>query len=533
MIRPETATLLEDLNKRETPPAAWPVVERLLAVGDPELLSEVRRRTEAGDFDTAGRAVVSLLSRLRGPDAEAALRALLPSRDLDTVADALRALAPYLSPTDGPMLSSFLEHADHSVRLAAIVASGHSKNRGLASAVAARLSAQSEEERMQAAIALGHLGEPAQSSSLAARLGKERGRTFTAFAAALEMLRAPDVVPTLVDVLRTAPREQVWDLTHALWSVSGVDVAVDARAEPEQVRRAWLKAAAGGDLTSAPAARVSKSRRDAAGLVTFDVLYGHGRIRIDFDKPAPGATWPRWNRSLFVGDRKVIEVGSTCGTCESLLRFVDWPGQEISALAQSLEDRSGRRDLPETVAAWTPLLCELRSGNYFAAELSFPIERIDSNRRHDSWFNRRRELRIDEDEPDASPAMDEADDACPAMTHYQGPRASEPPLYPVVLPLADPVALVRPTVDEYVRRIAEGDRPPVVAFAWIDDREVQSVWHERFLFLAVLNGHHRLEAYARAGVPARLLAFARIDDSWGPPEDPGRYLRESFAAWSR
>lgn len=533
MIRPETATLLEDLKKKDTPAAAWPVVERLLAAGDPELLTEVRRRTEAGDFETAGRAVVSLLSRLRGPDAEAALRALLPSRDLDTVADALRALAPYLSASDGPMLASLLEHADDSVRLAAIVAAGHSRNRGLSSAVAARLAAPSDEERMQAAIALGHLGDPAQASSLASRLTKERGRTFTAFAASLEMLRAPDVVPTLVDVLRAASREQVWDLVHALWSVSGVDVPVDARAEPEQVRSAWLDAGARGDLASPPAARVSALRRDAVGLVTFDVLYGHGRIRIDFDKPEPGATWPRWNRSLLVGDRQVVEVGSTCGTCESLLRFVDWPGEDIPSAALSLEDRAGKLDLSETVAAWTPLLCELRSGSYIAAELSFPIERIDSRKRLDSWFNRRRALRIDEDEPDASPAMDEGDNACPTMTHYQGLRAGEPPLYPVVLPLADPAALVRPTVDEYVRRLAEGDRPPVVAFAWVDDREVQSLWRERFLFLAVLNGHHRLEAYATAGVPARLVAFARVDDSWGPPEDPARYLREAFAGLSR
>jgi hypothetical protein len=340
------------------------------------------------------------------------------------------------------------------------------------------------------------------------------------------------VVPTLVDLLRTAPREQVWDLAHVLWSVSGVDVFVDARAEPEQVRSAWLKAAAGGDLTSAPAPRVSGVRRDAAGLVTFDVRYGHGRIRIDFDTPEPGATWPRWGRSLFVGDRRVIGLGSTCGTCEALLRFVAWPGPEIPSLARSLEDRAGKLDLPETVAAWTPLLCELRSGRYIAAELSFPVERIDSSRRLDSWFNRRRVFRIDEDEPDASPAMDEGDDACPSMTHYQGPRAGEPPLHPVVLPFADPAALVRPTVDEYVRRIAEGDRPPVVVYAWVDDREVEARWRERFLFLAVLNGHHRLEAYARAGVPARLLAFARVDDSWGPPEDPGRYLREALAAVS-
>ncbi len=89
MIRPDTAKLLEDLVRKDTPAAAWPVVERIVAGADPALLPEVRRRAEAGELDSYARVFVSLLSRLRGPDAEAALRMFLASRDLDAVAAAL------------------------------------------------------------------------------------------------------------------------------------------------------------------------------------------------------------------------------------------------------------------------------------------------------------------------------------------------------------------------------------------------------------------------------------------------------------
>jgi hypothetical protein len=51
-------------------------------------------------------------------------------------------------------------------------------------------------------------------------------------------------------------------------------------------------------------------------------------------------------------------------------------------------------------------------------------------------------------------------------------------------------------------------------------------YHERFLTAVVLDGHHKLTAYARAGVPARVVLLSRSEDNWGPPEDRDRYLVE-------
>ncbi|WP_093899473.1 hypothetical protein [Streptomyces sp. Ncost-T10-10d] len=38
---------------------------------------------------------------------------------------------------------------------------------------------------------------------------------------------------------------------------------------------------------------------------------------------------------------------------------------------------------------------------------------------------------------------------------------------------------------------------------------------ERFLVAAVLDGHHKLAAYAVAGVPAGVLLLSRAEDNWG------------------
>ena len=56
--------------------------------------------------------------------------------------------------------------------------------------------------------------------------------------------------------------------------------------------------------------------------------------------------------------------------------------------------------------------------------------------------------------------------------------------------------------------IAAGERPAAVVLGWIDDRYVKARHEERWLVGAVLDGHHRLAAYAAAGVPARLLLLA-------------------------
>ena len=97
-----------------------------------------------------------------------------------------------------------------------------------------------------------------------------------------------------------------------------------------------------------------------------------------------------------------------------------------------------------------------------------------------------------------------------------------------MLPTQDPGRLRDARIAEYQRAIAAGDRPLVVAAAWVDARHVASSWSERFLSLAVLNGHHRVEAYARSGVPAPVIAVARASDSWPSQDAPDQYLHEAF-----
>lgn len=433
--------------------------------------------------------------------------------------------------TDAAALAPLLSAPDSDVREAAIVAAGFLGDPSLAASVAARLEAPRADERMQAAITLGVLGATQHAARLLARLEQETDRAFSAMVAALEMMKARDTVPGLLEVLRTAPKAKLWDLTHALWVITGVDPVApkDANARDdralEALRSAWLRSAG---LLDAPPPHLSQVRSLSPDLATFALEFGRSRVRFDYEPPSPGATWPRWSQSLYIGTERVYDVGSTCGTCELYLRHLAWPQERLARTTESLETASADQGLPAWIAAWTPVLEQLRSGQYLAARLSLPVDRIDRENLEDSWFHRRQQIRAERgDEPDFEPEPP----YWPGTAHYQGPRSGEIPTFPVVFPTQELGRLEEARVAKYQRDIVSGARPPVVVLGWIDTRAIRGDQEERFLSLLVLNGHHRLEAYARTHIPTPMIVVARIADSWGPPSEPDRFLREALAAY--
>jgi len=85
------------------------------------------------------------------------------------------------------------------------------------------------------------------------------------------------------------------------------------------------------------------------------------------------------------------------------------------------------------------------------------------------------------------------------------------------------------TIDAHATAIAAGARPAALLMTWVEQKEIGGEFPERFLINVILDGHHKLAAYSRLGQPARVLALCRVEDSWGPPEDPARWLRDAFA----
>lgn len=389
------------------------------------------------------------------------------------------------------------------------------------SELVARLeNAKNAPERVAAAVAMGWDGAPEFAPLLVSKL-KEAPETnvVSAYCVALEMIADTSVLGDLMQWLARCPDAQVWDVCRVLRRLRAIDPLLPAGADVHQLRQMWLEA--GDERPDVQNVRVSDEH------LRFDVTSGRGQLRIDFDAPKQGTSnWARWNRSLFVGDTRLYSLGSTCGTCETLLVLAGFPADHALALSQELS-ATMQSSAPlgvEWAQNWSPVLTQLQTGHYLAAALSLPVERIDSS--DASWMTKRYEFREEDPEwPD-----DSEPSPWPATPHFQGPMFAEPlRTYWVTLPSQDLAALDEERVQFYMQRIRDGHRPSALALGWMEDRYVQAEWNERVVATVLLDGHHKMEAYARLGEPASFIALFHLESTWGPRDDRARPLLEALA----
>jgi hypothetical protein len=519
----DTERLLAGLS---TDPNVWRTLEQLAAAPPADLIACVRRRYADGD-DRDRRFLIWLLGRLPERAGEATARDWL--RAAAGHDDAVQ-LLDLFNGQGWPLSASELERSLASgapdVLASAVAAAGASGDAGLAPRIAVHL--DNPRVAMHAAIALGRLRATEHTSGLVARLPGLKGLTYAGFVVALELMNDPAAVPGLRDWLALAPDELVWDVHHALHELTGRDpllpLHADRAATVSAIRAAWAEV----DLARAPAAPSLDAfeLRDPAEAA-FVVRDGRGLITIEHDPPPPGSSWPRWNKSLLVGGQALYAVGSDCGTCETTLRLTGWPAERAAALAASARD--ALRDVASLgrplFDRLEPLLAGLRSGHYVATLADLDLERVASP--ETSWWARRYALR----DPDAPGSTTDAASSWPGVEHFQlrEPIPGEERTFGVILPSQPPSALAPDTVDAYARLIRAGERPAALVLAWVEAKEIAGEVPERFLVGVVLDGHHKLAAHARAGIPARALLLCRLEDTWGPPEDRERFIREATA----
>ncbi|MCX4731042.1 hypothetical protein [Streptomyces sp. NBC_01363] len=366
--------------------------------------------------------------------------------------------------------------------------------------------------RGRAALALGRLGAREWTVPIAQRLPGLTGLEYGAFVVALELLDDPAAIPHLLREL-AEKRTSAGDVHHALVALTGQSPLLPLTPPDgeygELVNRAWSERRL--DHHYPPS--IGPVTLDSPRHARFTVEDGRGRIRIDYDPPAPGSSWPRWGKSLRIDGERVYHVGSECGTCETTMSLLGWPPRAAREGADRL--RTALADLDDlgsgALDAAAPLIEELPTGHYRVHLADLALERVTDPAA--SWWVRRRELRED-DEPYTEDPLDD----WPGTDHFQlrDRIPGETPTYGVLLPSQPLDVLDADTVARYTSAITAGHRPAALALAWVEDIYVEAEHPERFLVAAVLDGHHKLAACAAAGAPARVLLLSRAEDNWGP-----------------
>ncbi|MFO0562570.1 MAG: hypothetical protein U0269_31425 [Polyangiales bacterium] len=373
-----------------------------------------------------------------------------------------------------------------------------------------------------AAVALAVLGERSYTPAILDAMKKATDLPFDGYTVAIETMRDEAAVPALMAMLEARDPKRAWGLEKALKACTGRAPLVDRCFSPELHAAAVLAAWKRPPL-AAPTLRIAQR---AARWATFGLDHGGGEIRIE-NTPYNGGSWPRWSRALYVNDAALYDVSSGCGTCRTILQLAGKLADHTSL--DRYRAALGAIDTIEyeTLTALLPLIGRLQTSHYLASLVDLAIERVDDSAR--SWL-----ANYYPADADLAGGNDGVDFA-PRTTHFQSrERGPESALstFCVLVPGQDLAKLDEARVSEYEAAIREGARPAVIALTWVEDRLTN--WDGtdsvRALLGVILDGHHKLAAYARAKIPARLLTITNFDASTCGETEPEDAVHEAIAA---
>ncbi|MBI4122018.1 MAG: hypothetical protein HY461_01670 [Parcubacteria group bacterium] len=393
------------------------------------------------------------------------------------------------------------------------------------------LQLKNPDERVRAALKMGR--DRKSEIPLVQALREENNpRVFSAILVALEKLNNPGLVDRIIEII---PHVQdpfyLHEVSGLLWKLSGKEPLLPlGDPVPHEVYKAWKPVVSSSYI---PYVEITSSY---AWGTTFNPLNTSGKLSLYW---LSSEDERRWDRGWWFSEKLLYDIGNSCGTCDMILRFCGYPQTRIAATSESLGNAVNQRAFPDAswLKTWLPVISNLRVGHYVAGVLeSVPVQRITKEMVRYSWLTIRKKLKA-VDIPSGSTSSQLAgtpgragDETWLGVDHWQSTVAlGSSKVFTVFLPTQEMASINEDRVNFFVERIKAGDRPTVVCTGWFDERSVGGDHDEKFLVLAILDGHHKMAAYEKAGVPARIIALCREEDCWGNPEDRTAALKNLLA----
>jgi hypothetical protein len=190
--------------------------------------------------------------------------------------------------------------------------------------------------------------------------------------------------------------------------------------------------------------------------------------------------------------------------------------------AASVELRGRLADVPELsveiLHAAFPVLVGFRSGHYRAFLVDLDLERVKDPQA--AWWERRVAARGEDR------SGSEQGSRWPGCEHFQlrAPIPGSVATYGAVMPSQPLDSLSGEAIAAQREAIEAGARPAALLLGWTKQRTMSDFDgepNERYLVSVVLDGHHKLAAYAALQTPARALFISRVEDN------PGTYEHRS------
>jgi hypothetical protein len=227
-------------------------------------------------------------------------------------------------------------------------------------------------------------------------------------------------------------------------------------------------------------------------------------------------------RVLFLSDKPAFELSLWCGTCPFLFERKEGANdtfsseqERLSALEKPLSSVSD-----EVIESFGPLLPR---GDYLPLLLELRPQLVAPNDERDYFTHEQ----VETWGIDGFWGLPEN----PRSFYYRTfeTRVSEDEhLYEFVVPMVPPGWNDRNRVAHFRERLRAGIRPTAVALSTLDvcrpavDNGSTDYYAHWGLTHFLLDGHHKMDAAAQAGLPVQLLALVSVDNSLASPDDIAR-----------
>jgi hypothetical protein len=225
----------------------------------------------------------------------------------------------------------------------------------------------------------------------------------------------------------------------------------------------------------------------------------------------------RGSRTLFLDEKPAFELSYWCGTCPFL--FQRQAGANTTVSLDELEQRlaDGLDDLASDVIE---RFAELLPAGEYAAVLLRIEPRLVVPGNEDDYFSAEQLATWGIDPFWGLPHYSRT----PYYRTFQTALDEAAHVYEFVVPMVPPRWNDPVRVREHAVRLESSERPTGVAVSTLDVCAPALAegedWYEHWgLTHFLLDGHHKLEAAARAGRPLRLLSLLSLDASLAQPDD--------------